>query len=157
MARDRESCAVMDKFRGRAGWGVEGATVVITAAPPHRLSFIRPDKLLKELLTDCCWCAARKQPSASVRDSATLLSSAKGGGRGSERRAAAVEAAVDGSLGFLGVDAPRGGTVVYHGAFGAIIIISVRARTGGSDAAATRLLLVILGELSPMLTERMEA
>lgn len=146
MARDRESCVVMDKFRRWGGEeGVEGATVVITAAPQHRLSFIRPDKLLKELLTDCCWCAARKQPSVSVRDSATFLSCAKRGGRGAtERCSAGGGGRWQSWLPWRG--RPEGrqccvsrGLRRHH----------QRARTVGSDAAATRLLLVFLGELSP--------
>ena len=51
--------------------------VAITAILFHRLSFIKPDKLLKELLSDCCWYAARKQPSVSVSESITLLSCAR--------------------------------------------------------------------------------
>lgn len=61
-----------DKIGGRLG-----ATVAITAILFHRLSFIKPDELLKELLSDCCWYAARKQPSASVSESITLLSRAR--------------------------------------------------------------------------------
>lgn len=53
------------------GGGGAGATVAITAILFHRLSFIEPDKLLKELLSDCCWYAARKQPSVSVSESIT--------------------------------------------------------------------------------------
>lgn len=100
---------------GREG---RGATVAITAILFHRLSFIKPDKLLKELLSDCCWYAARKQPSVSVSESIALLSCARGEeGRqreaGSERqRAAAVDVAVDGSLDFLHVNSP-GGEVLY--------------------------------------------
>lgn len=62
---------VTDKIGGGLG-----ATVAITAILFHRLSFIRPDKLLKELLSDRCWYAARKQPSVSVSESITLLSCA---------------------------------------------------------------------------------
>lgn len=57
--------------------GGPGATVAITAILFHRLSFIEPDKLLKELLSDCCWYAARKQPSVSVSESISLLSGAR--------------------------------------------------------------------------------
>lgn len=126
--------------------GVEGAIrKVITAALLHRLSFIRADKLLKELLTDCCWCAARKQPSVSVRDSATLLSCAKRGGRRATKRCSGGGSGRWQSwLPWRG--RPEGrqccvsrGLRRHH----------QRARTGGSDAAATRLLLVILWELSP--------
>lgn len=93
--------------------GVLGATVAITAILFHRLSFIKPDKLLKELLSGCCWYAARKQPSVSVSESIAFLSCAreeeggqgvKGGdegGRSELQGAAAVDAAVDGSLDFL--------------------------------------------------------
>lgn len=66
---------VTGKFRGGKGEG-EGAMAVITAILFHRPSFIRPDKLLKELLSDCCWYASRKQPSVSVFESVTLLSCA---------------------------------------------------------------------------------
>ncbi|CAB1441712.1 unnamed protein product [Pleuronectes platessa] len=84
----RERCVVTDKIggggRGVAVGGVGlrlGATVAITAVLFHRLSFIRPDKLLKELLSDCCWYAARKQPSVSVSESIALLSCAGRGGK----------------------------------------------------------------------------
>lgn len=75
----RELCGHVQDRGGRLG-----ATVAITAILFHRLSFIRPDKLLKELLSDCCWCAARKQPSVSVSESITLLSCARDeeGGQG---------------------------------------------------------------------------
>lgn len=72
---------VADKIRGRLG-----AMVVITAILFQRPSFIKLDKLLKELLSDCCWYVARKQPSVSVSESVTLLSCAreKEGGRGKQ-------------------------------------------------------------------------
>lgn len=69
----RESCVATDKIEG----GGLGATVAIAAILFHRLSFIKPDKLLKELLSECCWYAARKQPSVSVSKSITLLSCAR--------------------------------------------------------------------------------
>lgn len=69
---NRERCVVTYEMGG----GGVGATVVITAILFHRLSFIKPDKLLKELLSDCCWYAARKQQSVSVCESITLLSCA---------------------------------------------------------------------------------
>lgn len=99
------------------GWGL-GATVAITAILFHRLSFIRPDKLLKELLSDCCWYAARKQPSVSVSESITPLIMCKrggreaGGSRSEQQRAAVVEVAVDGSLDFLHMRSP-GVEVLY--------------------------------------------
>lgn len=68
----RELCG-----HGQDRGGRLGATVAITAILFHRLSFIKPDKLLKELLSDCCWYAARKQPSVSVSESITLLSCAR--------------------------------------------------------------------------------
>lgn len=64
----RELCG-HGQVRGEAGRGARrglGTTVAITAILFHRLSFIKPDKLLKEPLSDCCWYAARKQPSMSV-------------------------------------------------------------------------------------------
>lgn len=91
--------------------GTLGATAVIAAILFQRSSFIELDKLLKELLSDCCWRAAREQPSVSVSESITRLSCTRGRrgteGRGSEQQsAAAAEAAVDGSLDFPHV---RGG------------------------------------------------
>lgn len=71
----RELCG-HGQDRGGGG-GRLGATVAITAILFHRLSFIRPDKLLKELLSERCWYAARKQPSVSVSESITLLSCAR--------------------------------------------------------------------------------
>jgi len=98
-----------------------GATVAITAILFHRLSFIKPDTLLKELLSDCCWYAARRQPSVSVSESITLLSCAREEERGEaeesgseQQEAAVVEAAVDGSLDFLPMKSLRGRSVVYH-------------------------------------------
>lgn len=96
--------------------GRPGAAVAITAAPFHRLSFIKPDKLLKELLSDCCWYAARKQPSTSVSESITLLSCAREEERGGQREAdqsnEALQSSVDGSLDFLHKKSP-GVEVLY--------------------------------------------
>lgn len=60
------------------GPGGLGATVAIAAILFQRPSFIKPDKLLKELLSDRCWYAARKQPSVSVSESIGLLSRTRG-------------------------------------------------------------------------------
>lgn len=79
----RELCGHRQVRGGGRGNRV-GAMVAITAILFHRLSFIKPDKLLKELLSDCCWYVARKQPSVSVSESITLLSCAKRGGRGAD-------------------------------------------------------------------------
>lgn len=135
-----------------------GATVAITAILFHRLSFIKPDKLLKELLSDCCWYAARKQPSVSVSESTTLLSCARerrwrkesrGKQKSEQQRAAVVEVAVDGSLDFLHMNSPRV-EVLY--------ITSLQHHyhhpcRGRSDTATTRNLLVIFprGALSQVL------
>lgn len=94
MVGNRESCVVTDKIGwggvvvgGSGGGGRLGATAAISAILFHRPSFIEPDKLLKELLSDCCWYAARKQPSVSVSESISLLSCAREEGRGKQIRA----------------------------------------------------------------------
>lgn len=119
-AENRDSCVVTIKFRrrgGRAGGGL-GVTVAITTILFHRLSFIKLDKLLKELLSDCCWYVARKQPSVSVSEAIALLSCVRGG----EQRAVLWEAAVDGSLDFLHVQ-PEGQQCCVSQAFSTIIAI----------------------------------
>lgn len=74
------------RVRGGGAGGAAATRVAITAILFHCLSFIKPDKLLKELLSDCCWYAARKQQSASVSKSNTLLSCAgEEGGGGSDK------------------------------------------------------------------------
>lgn len=92
------------------GGGGLGVTAAITTILFHRLSFIKLDKLLKELLSDCCWYVARKEPSVSVAAAITLLSCVRVGAQ----RAVLWEAAVDGSLDFLQMNSPRGSSAVYH-------------------------------------------
>lgn len=74
----RTKSAVWSWVRSGGKGGKEGsARMAITTIVFHRLSFIKPDKLLKDLLSDCCWYVARKQPSVSVSESTRLLSCAR--------------------------------------------------------------------------------
>lgn len=113
----RELCG-RGQVRGEEGGGGRGlgTTVAITAILFHRLSFIKPDKLLKELLSDCCWYVARKQPSMSVSESITLLSCA------SEEEGKQIGATKSCSGGgssrwqswLPSYEQPEGSSVVYH-------------------------------------------
>ena len=108
----------------RAGREGVHATAAITTILFHRLSLIGPDKLLKELLSDRCWYAARKQPSVSVSQSITLSSCGRdrgrvcvrwrGGEQAEQQRAAVVDTAVDGSLDFPHLNGSRAGVVVLY-------------------------------------------
>lgn len=106
--------------RTRLRGGRLGATVAITAILFHRLSFIKPDKLLKELLSDCCWYAARKQPSVSVSESITLLSCAREEEGGSTvRQIRATNSCSDGGSSrwqswLPSHEQPKGWSVVYQ-------------------------------------------
>ena len=111
--------------RNREGWvggqGGGGGGACYNGDNPCTVSPSRPsakpDQLLKELLTDCCWRAARERPSVAVSLSISPArpveierrreEGRRGGGRRREgepgkhrQRAAVSEAAVDGSLGF---------------------------------------------------------
>lgn len=77
--------------------------MTITTVLFHQPSLIDADKLLKELLSDRCWYAARKQPSVSLHDSVGLTVCERWR---RQHRAAVVEAAVDGSLGYLHMHSP---------------------------------------------------
>lgn len=111
----RELCG-HGQVRGGGRGNRVGAMVAITAILFHRLSFIKPDKLLKVLLSDCCWYVARKQPSVSVSESITLLSCAR------EEEGEQIRATKSCSGGgssrwqswLPSYEQPEGSSVVYH-------------------------------------------